>query len=60
MENSILSTTSILRITDYDRTTQFYLDGLRFEIDWEWRHEPGFPVLRLNLKLLRPIESFGC
>jgi catechol 2,3-dioxygenase-like lactoylglutathione lyase family enzyme len=33
-----------LRITDYPRSEQFYVDGLGFAIDWEHRFEPGFPV----------------
>ncbi len=33
-----------LRILDYDRAVSFYVDVLGFEIDFEWRHEPGFPV----------------
>jgi len=33
-----------LRITDARRSIPFYVDGLGFEIDWEHRFEPGFPV----------------
>jgi catechol 2,3-dioxygenase-like lactoylglutathione lyase family enzyme len=33
-----------LRITDYGRSKQFYVDGLGFQIDWEHRFEPGLPV----------------
>ncbi len=33
-----------LRILDYDRARAFWVDGLGFRVDWEWRHEPGFPV----------------
>ena len=33
-----------LRITDYARSRQFYVDGLGFHVDWEHRFEPGFPV----------------
>ena len=33
-----------LRILDYDKAVAFYVDVLGFEIDFEWRHEPGFPV----------------
>ena len=33
-----------LRITDYVRSKQFYVDGLGFHVDWEHRFEPGFPV----------------
>ena len=33
-----------LRITSYDAAARFYVEGLGFRIDWEWRHEPEFPV----------------
>lgn len=33
-----------LRITDYPRSKAFYTDGLGFEIVWEHRFEPSFPV----------------
>jgi len=33
-----------LRILDYDKAVAFYVGALGFEIDFEWRHEPGFPV----------------
>jgi catechol 2,3-dioxygenase-like lactoylglutathione lyase family enzyme len=33
-----------LRISDYEKSRRFYVDGLGFRIDWEWRHEPGLPV----------------
>src|SRR5215204_5020312 len=33
-----------LRITDYQKTKSFYVDGLGFQIDWEHRFEPHFPV----------------
>lgn len=33
-----------LRITDVQRSLRFYVDGLGFEIDWEHRFGPGFPV----------------
>ena len=33
-----------LRITDYDRSKAFYVDGLGFTIDWEHRFEPHLPV----------------
>jgi catechol 2,3-dioxygenase-like lactoylglutathione lyase family enzyme len=33
-----------LRILDYDETVAFYVGALGFEIEFEWRHEPGFPV----------------
>jgi catechol 2,3-dioxygenase-like lactoylglutathione lyase family enzyme len=33
-----------LRIADSERSKRFYVDGMGFRVDWEWRHEPGFPV----------------
>jgi catechol 2,3-dioxygenase-like lactoylglutathione lyase family enzyme len=39
--NAIVPT---LRIGDYQAAVGFYVEGLGFEIDFEWRHEPGFPV----------------
>jgi catechol 2,3-dioxygenase-like lactoylglutathione lyase family enzyme len=33
-----------LRITDYERSKAFYVEGLGFQIDWEHRFEPHFPV----------------
>lgn len=33
-----------IRILDYDQAVGFYVDALGFQIDFEWRHEPGFPV----------------
>ena len=33
-----------LRITDYEQSKSFYVDGLSFVIDWEHRFEPQFPV----------------
>lgn len=33
-----------LRILDYDRAVAFYVDVLDFEIEFEWRNEPGLPV----------------
>lgn len=33
-----------LRMTNWDRTRAFYVDGLGFTVDWEHRFEPGFPV----------------
>jgi catechol 2,3-dioxygenase-like lactoylglutathione lyase family enzyme len=33
-----------LRITNYERSKAFYVNGLGFTIDWEHRFEPGFPV----------------
>jgi uncharacterized glyoxalase superfamily protein PhnB len=39
--NAIVPT---LRIADYEAAVRFYVEGLGFKIDFEWRHEPGFPV----------------
>ncbi|MBD1875550.1 VOC family protein [Nodosilinea sp. FACHB-131] len=33
-----------LRITQYERSKLFYLDQLGFELEWEHRFEPHFPV----------------
>jgi catechol 2,3-dioxygenase-like lactoylglutathione lyase family enzyme len=33
-----------LRITEYVTSRQFYVDRLGFQVDWEHRFEPGFPV----------------
>lgn len=33
-----------LRITDYATSKGFYVEGLGFQIDWEHRFEPHFPV----------------
>ncbi|MEK3884904.1 glyoxalase superfamily protein [Paenibacillus sp. PL2-23] len=32
------------RITDYERSKSFYVEGLGFHVDWEHRFEPNFPV----------------
>lgn len=34
----------VLRVTDAVASFAFYADGLGFTVDWEYRHEPGFPV----------------
>ncbi len=33
-----------LRITDYERSKAFYVEGLGFEVEWEHRFEPHLPV----------------
>jgi catechol 2,3-dioxygenase-like lactoylglutathione lyase family enzyme len=33
-----------LRITDYQRSKAFYVNGLGFHIEWEHRFEPHLPV----------------
>ena len=33
-----------LRMTNWQRTRAFYVDGLGFTVDWEHRFEPGLPV----------------
>src|SRR5690625_1784044 len=35
---------SSFRITDYTRSKKFYVEGLGFQIDWEHRFDPNFPV----------------
>ncbi len=32
------------RMMDAERSVPFYVGGLGFEIDWEHRYEPGFPL----------------
>ena len=34
----------VLQIDDYQDAVDFYVSGLGFEIVFEHRHEPGFPV----------------
>lgn len=34
----------VLRILDEQQARAFYVDGLGFAVDWDWRHEPGFPI----------------
>jgi catechol 2,3-dioxygenase-like lactoylglutathione lyase family enzyme len=34
-----------LRIRDYERSRRFYVDGMGFQVDWKWRHEPGHPLI---------------
>ena len=33
----------ILRLFDYDKTIEFYVDWLGFKIDWTHKFEPGMP-----------------
>jgi catechol 2,3-dioxygenase-like lactoylglutathione lyase family enzyme len=33
-----------LRITNYATSKKFYVEGLGFQVDWEHRFEPHFPV----------------
>ena len=35
----------VLQIDDGAIAKQFYVDKLGFKLDFEWRHEPGFPVV---------------
>ena len=30
-----------LRIADRERSRRFYVDGMGFRVDWEWKNEPG-------------------
>lgn len=34
----------VLRMTNAVASLPFYVQGLGFTVDWEYRHEPGFPV----------------
>lgn len=34
----------VIRIQSVERSRPFYVDGLGFEIDWEWRPRPGDPA----------------
>ncbi|MFF2091404.1 glyoxalase superfamily protein [Paenibacillus sp. NPDC058174] len=34
----------IFRIFDQDKAKEFYIDYLGFQVDWEHRFEPGFPL----------------
>ncbi len=53
-----------LRMTNWNRTRQFYADGLGFGVDWEHRFGPGFPVFaqltRDGLSLLLTEHSGDC
>ena len=37
-------TVPILHIDNYEQAKSYYVDWLGFEVDWEFRLEPGFPV----------------
>lgn len=37
-------TFSALRITDYDKSKEFYVQRLGFQVDWEHRFGPDFPI----------------
>jgi catechol 2,3-dioxygenase-like lactoylglutathione lyase family enzyme len=53
-----------LRTTNWDRTREFYVNGLGFRVDWEHRFEPGFPVFaqlsRDGLSLFLTEHSGDC
>ncbi len=34
----------VLRISDYQKALEFYIDWLEFNIDWEYEHAPGMPA----------------
>lgn len=36
--------TPVLRVTSASASFPFYVQGLGFTVDWEYRHEPNFPV----------------
>ena len=40
----VQTVTPQFRITNVRRSLAFYVDGLGFQVDWEHRFEPGFPV----------------
>lgn len=53
-----------LRIRDYERSPRFYVDGMGFQIDWEWRDEPGHPVIcqvsRAGMRLYLSEKARDC
>jgi catechol 2,3-dioxygenase-like lactoylglutathione lyase family enzyme len=53
-----------LRMTSWEHTRHFYVDGLGFGVDWEHRFEPGFPVFaqltREGLSLFLSEHSGDC
>ena len=36
--------TPVLRVFDEAKAREFYLDFLGFTLDWEYRHDPDFPL----------------
>ncbi len=34
----------VLQIDNFKEATQFYVDGLGFEVIFSWQHEPDFPI----------------
>ena len=34
----------VLKIEDEDLARSFYVDGLGFKVDWDWRQEPDLPI----------------
>jgi catechol 2,3-dioxygenase-like lactoylglutathione lyase family enzyme len=43
-ENPAQRVMPALRITDYAKSKQFYAESLGFQINWEHRFQPDFPV----------------
>ena len=41
---TMMSPIPILRISDEAAAQRFYIDWLRFRVDWEHRFEPDFPL----------------
>lgn len=41
MSNKVIP---VLRMYDYNKTVEFYIDWLGFTVDWEHRFEPNSPV----------------
>ena len=44
MAKAIQQVVPTLRITNYEQSKAFYVDGLGFAVEWEHRFEPQFPV----------------
>jgi catechol 2,3-dioxygenase-like lactoylglutathione lyase family enzyme len=53
-----------LRITDYERSKAFYVEGLGFDVEWEHGFEPHFPVfmsvVRDGMRLFLSEHSGDC
>jgi len=53
-----------LRMTNWEKTRAFYVEGLGFSVDWEHRFEPGFPVFaqltRAGLSLFLTEHAGDC
>jgi catechol 2,3-dioxygenase-like lactoylglutathione lyase family enzyme len=53
-----------LHIADYERSRRFYVDGMGFQIDWEWRDDPGRPrilqISRAGMRLYLSERAGDC